>query len=230
MGKMEQIFIIGDVHGCYKTLLALIKQLPQKFDSKICFVGDLIDRGNSSADVIELIKSQNYDCVMGNHEYRLLAYESEFIHGGKVSDERWFYMHGGEQTFKSYKDKSVDFRRSHVKFLKNLPLFLEYDLATNDGKRLVVSHSAVGQMWWLRNSDANYADFRRHLLCGRDDTHENKDIFNVFGHTPTPTPIITRYYANIDTGCIFNNSRGNTLTALSFPDFKIYSQANIENS
>ena len=47
---MENIYVIGDVHGCYRSLLALIEQLPHKFDSKICFVGDLIDRGPASAD------------------------------------------------------------------------------------------------------------------------------------------------------------------------------------
>ena len=40
---MENIYIIGDVHGCYRSLLALIEQLPRKFDSKICLVGDMID-------------------------------------------------------------------------------------------------------------------------------------------------------------------------------------------
>ncbi|MFY4844058.1 metallophosphoesterase, partial [Aliarcobacter butzleri] len=65
---MEQIYIIGDVHGCYKSLLALIEQLPNKKNSKIVFVGDLIDRGKNSCEVIELIINNNYDCVMGNHE------------------------------------------------------------------------------------------------------------------------------------------------------------------
>ena len=38
---MENIYIISDVHGCYKTLLALIEQFPNKQNSKIVFVGDL---------------------------------------------------------------------------------------------------------------------------------------------------------------------------------------------
>ena len=55
---MENIYIIGDVHGCYRSLLALIEQLPRKFDSKICFVGDLIDRGPASADVVEFVRAR----------------------------------------------------------------------------------------------------------------------------------------------------------------------------
>ena len=74
---MEQIYIIGDVHGCYKSLLALIEQFPNKQNSKIVFVGDLIDRGINSYEVIEFVKNNNYDCVMGSHEKALLQY-SEF--------------------------------------------------------------------------------------------------------------------------------------------------------
>jgi len=50
----NQIYLIGDVHGCYKTLCALIDRLPRGADSKICFVGDLIDRGNGSFEVVQL--------------------------------------------------------------------------------------------------------------------------------------------------------------------------------
>lgn len=61
---MEQIYIISDIHGCYKSLLALIEQFPNKQNSKIVFVGDLIDRGINSYEVIEFVKNNNYDCVI----------------------------------------------------------------------------------------------------------------------------------------------------------------------
>jgi len=44
----KPIFVIGDVHGMYHTLLALLNKLPANAD--IVFVGDLIDRGRYSAD------------------------------------------------------------------------------------------------------------------------------------------------------------------------------------
>ena len=69
---MENIYIIGDAHGCYRSLLALIEQLPRKFDSKICLVGDMIDRGPASADVVELVRVRGYDAMMGNHVRRFI--------------------------------------------------------------------------------------------------------------------------------------------------------------
>mgnify|MGYP003512738781 CR=1 FL=1 len=51
----KNIYIISDVHGCYKSLKALINQFPNKENSKIVFVGDLIDRGASSCEVVKFI-------------------------------------------------------------------------------------------------------------------------------------------------------------------------------
>jgi serine/threonine protein phosphatase 1 len=72
----KNIYIISDVHGCYKTLLALIEQFPNKQNSKIVFVGDLIDKGINSCDVIEFVKNNNYDCVLGNHDEMMILYHS----------------------------------------------------------------------------------------------------------------------------------------------------------
>ena len=72
--QVKNIYIISDVHGCYKTLLALIDQFPNKQNSKIVFVGDLIDKGKNTHDVIEFVKNNNYDCVIGNHDEMMVLY------------------------------------------------------------------------------------------------------------------------------------------------------------
>ena len=97
----DQIYLIGDVHGCYKTLCALMDRLPRGADSKICFVGDLIDRGEVSFDVVQLAMQRGYAAVMGNHEYRLLQHKDAFLRGEMPNDPRWFFLNGGAQTFAS---------------------------------------------------------------------------------------------------------------------------------
>jgi serine/threonine protein phosphatase 1 len=47
---MQKHYIIGDIHGEYKILLKLIAKLPK--DAKLIFVGDLIDRGLQSREII----------------------------------------------------------------------------------------------------------------------------------------------------------------------------------
>ena len=59
-------YIIGDVHGEFDSLKALKDKLPQ--NANLVFVGDLVDRGKKSKEVIDFVKDNNYLCVLGNHE------------------------------------------------------------------------------------------------------------------------------------------------------------------
>ena len=59
--KMKKHYIIGDVHGEYTTLLALLEKIPK--DSEIIFVGDLIDRGFRSREVVALVRKRGYQVV-----------------------------------------------------------------------------------------------------------------------------------------------------------------------
>ena len=226
----EQIYIIGDVHGCFNTLLELIKQFPNKERSKICFVGDVIDRGLFSCDVVELIIQNDYKMVMGNHERRLLNNKFEFLNNKVPFDRSWFFGNGGEATYRSYLGQSTEFKQRHVDFLESRPVYLEFkDYKTQNGEHLVVSHSAVGNMWELRNDKYASEEFRRHLLSGRGDELQVSGIFNVYGHTPVREVKFYKNSADIDTGCVFNEVGFDKLSALEFPSMKIYTQRNIEN-
>lgn len=226
----EQIYIIGDVHGCFNTLLELIKQFPNKEKSQICFVGDVIDRGLFSCDVVELIMQNGYKMVMGNHERRLLSNKFEFLNNKVPFDRSWFFGNGGEATYRSYLGQSVEFKQRHVDFLESRPVYLEFkDYKTQNGEHLVVSHSAVGNMWELRNDKYASEEFKRHLLSGRGDEMQVSGIFNVYGHTPVREIKFYKNSADIDTGCVFNEVGFDKLSALEFPSMKIYTQRNIEN-
>ena len=226
----EQIYIIGDVHGCFNTLLELIKQFPKKEKSQICFVGDVIDRGLFGCDVVELIMQNDYKMVMGNHERRLLNNKFEFLNNKVPFDRSWFFGNGGEATYRSYLGQSTEFKQRHVDFLESRPVYLEFkDYKTHNGEHLVVSHSAVGNMWELRNDKYASEEFRRHLLSGRGDELQVSGIFNVYGHTPVKEVKFYKNSADIDTGCVFNEVGYDKLSALEFPSMKIYTQRNVEN-
>ena len=226
----EQIYIIGDVHGCFNTLLELIKQFPNKEKSQICFVGDVIDRGLFSCDVVELIMQNGYKMVMGNHERRLLSNKFEFLNNKVPFDRSWFFGNGGEATYRSYLGQSVEFKQRHVDFLESRPVYLEFkEYKTQNGEHLVVSHSAVGNMWELRNDKYASEEFKRHLLSGRGDEMQVSGIFNVYGHTPVREVKFYKNSADIDTGCVFNEVGFDKLSALEFPSMKIYTQRNVES-
>lgn len=77
-------YIIGDVHGCYRELQRLLEKIkfqPQR--DRLIFVGDLINRGSDSLQVLRLIRSlgASAQVVLGNHDISLLAYAVGAYHG-----------------------------------------------------------------------------------------------------------------------------------------------------
>lgn len=229
---MKNIYIISDVHGCYKSLLALIDKLPNKKDSKIVFVGDLVDRGTNSYDVIKFVIDNNYDCVLGNHEKVFLEHAPMLKNDRQnPSLAKWLFKNGGEETINSYTSKEEFYKQ--LDYLKTLPLYIEYkDYKTEDGRYLVVSHSSVGDTWELRNSknEVNMKRFENQLLWSRNRDFNNSKIFNIYGHTIYEEPDITEYSAGIDLGCYHSKEKlpNPRLCALEFPTMKIYTQESLE--
>jgi serine/threonine protein phosphatase 1 len=205
------MIIIGDVHGCYKTLMALIKQFP--LDQQICFVGDLIDRGNMSKEVLDFVLDNGYDCVMGNHEEMMLM------------DRNMWFCNGGLKTLESIgqygNERTVQYYQQRIK--SNFPYYKIYDKIKNkDGRKLFVCHAGLSEENIQKCVDLGL------ITWLRDDIYNHPDYFQVIGHSPKRKPLITDYYANIDTGCCFVASNYGVLTALQFPEMIIYQQPCID--
>src|SRR5690606_3491473 len=93
------IAVIGDVHGCYLTLEKLYEQLKEKYgDIEIYCVGDLVDRGNFSFEVMEFVKDRGIIFTPGNHDFMFYYYIRE---PSNPIGKPWPY-NGSESTLKSY--------------------------------------------------------------------------------------------------------------------------------
>ncbi len=69
-------YAIGDIQGCYSEFCGLLEQIDfEPVKDKLWLVGDLVNRGPGSLDVLRLIKSlgDSAICVLGNHDLHLLA-------------------------------------------------------------------------------------------------------------------------------------------------------------
>lgn len=69
-------YVIGDIQGCIETLHALLKKIA--FDpasDRLLLVGDLVNRGPSSLEVLRWVRDhhERVACVLGNHDLHLLA-------------------------------------------------------------------------------------------------------------------------------------------------------------
>ena len=99
---------IGDVHGCFLSMLNLLVKIEQDRSnsgaekSTVVFLGDLIDRGPSSKQVIEFLMSYKPDWtelafVRGNHEEVMLD-----VMSGNLSAMRSWFEFGGKDCARSY--------------------------------------------------------------------------------------------------------------------------------
>ena len=85
-------YAVGDIQGCYTELLQLLEKI--RFDQtsdKLWLVGDLVNRGPCSLEVLRLIKSlgESAITVLGNHDLHLLAVANGTgkLHRGDTLDE-----------------------------------------------------------------------------------------------------------------------------------------------
>ena len=78
-------YVIGDVHGCYDEMMALLEKIEQMDeDAKIIFVGDFVDRGPKVDKVLNwcmehITPDGKYQAVRGNHEQMILEWYMEWL-------------------------------------------------------------------------------------------------------------------------------------------------------
>ncbi|MBT34175.1 MAG: polynucleotide kinase-phosphatase [Thalassobius sp.] len=225
--------IIGDVHGCYDELVLLLQKLDYQLDQveydnkqfgiqvtppagrKAIFLGDLVDRGPASPQVLKLAMSMvNTDsalCVPGNHDVKLYKY----LIGKKVQ-----IKHGLQETIEQLATETDEFKREVKEFIYNLRS--HYVL---DGGKLVVAHAGLIEEMQGRGSGAVRSFCLYGETTGEIDEFGLPVRYNwakeyrgaakvIYGHTPVPEAEWFNRTIDIDTGCVF----GGKLTALRYPE------------
>lgn len=112
-----QTYVIGDIHGGYKALDYLFKQLPQHPDNVYIFLGDYVDGWSESDRVLDFLIELNtqHHCIFikGNHDELFLNYLTEGI-----ANPMWLH-HGGQITIDRYKNIDPSKINIHKEFLQN---------------------------------------------------------------------------------------------------------------
>lgn len=123
-----RLFAIGDVRGCSVALKRLIDAVAPRLDDTLVFLGDVIDYGPDSKQVIEQLIDLSRRCrlvlIEGNHESMLFgALEGR-------DDLGYWLRCGGEATLACYpgRDERELIDPEHLRFLKeNCRSFYETD-------------------------------------------------------------------------------------------------------
>ncbi|MBC6417564.1 MAG: polynucleotide kinase-phosphatase [Prochloron sp. SP5CPC1] len=233
--------IIGDIHGCYDELEALLQNLGYQITAhpnpgsgwygpvyhhsegrKAVFLGDLVDRGPKILATLKLVRNMvelgSALCVPGNHDMKLVR---------KLEGRNVQVKHGLAQTLAELEPLSEEFKQSIAAFLNSI--VSHYVL---DQGKLVVAHAGMKESMQGRGS----GQVRSFALYG--ETTGETDEFGlpvryewakeyrgqalvVYGHTPVPEPEWLNNTIDIDTGCVF----GGKLTALRYPEKELVSVA-----
>ena len=73
----RRTIVIGDIHGCYDELMALLDKVALRDDDRVVSVGDLIVKGEKNREVLDLfISDDHFSAVLGNHDRALRRYWS----------------------------------------------------------------------------------------------------------------------------------------------------------
>lgn len=192
-------YAIGDVHGCARTLDALVARLGLTPADHVVFVGDYVDRGPDSPGVVDrlLELSARVPCTFlrGNHDQMMLD-----ALDGVVSPmtDAWVAYNGGDTTVAQYR-KRGGIPADHADFLAATALAFDTPEAAyvhaglnpyrSVGEQMAVPDPAV--VLWTRD----------HLRISPERLVWEKPV--VFGHTPQSAPLMTDRMVGIDTGCVY---------------------------
>lgn len=149
MSSSRRIFV-GDVHGHYDALMRLLETIAPSAEDQVYFVGDLIDRGPKSAQVIQFVREQNYGCVIGNHEQMLL----EAFPDSKVAQHllQIWLQSGGYTTIASY--ATPDVLIENLAWLRSLPTYLDLGdiwlVHAGVHPQMPIQNQTTQQFCWIR--------------------------------------------------------------------------------
>lgn len=210
---MQKIFVVGDIHGCFDKLCALMDKIPiNNTRDQLIFIGDYIDRGPSSFDVVNYLidfkkRVPGTIFIKGNHEDMLQNY----LDG---SDRFTYLLNGGQQTMDEYLNRSDNkepfpIPPEHLEFFNSLQLYYQTD-------DYIFVHAGLRENVPLESQD------KMDLLWTRDEFIHSDFNFGkrvIFGHTPFKEPLLQANKIGIDTGAVY----GNLLTCLQLPEMEFFS-------
>jgi len=111
-------YVVGDIHGCYYALERLLRHVGfHHATDRVFSVGDLVDRGPQSLEVLSLLKRSWFFSCLGNHEESLTQHLQNPFDVPPV-DPKWLL-----KECRSITERQV-FAGRFLNTLKNLPLVI----------------------------------------------------------------------------------------------------------
>ncbi len=193
----SRTIVVGDIHGCYDELMALMEKVNLGEKDRVVSVGDLITKGPKSREVLQLFMTDpRFSTVIGNHDLALRRkWNGEDIELKPAQKETHKELRAEKDTYASFFNRvpfTIDLDTHLVVHAGLRPNVELYSQTSGDMTRLRTlgpdRESEEGTPWY-------------HVYYG--------DKVVLFGHWPAPEPRRGKKAIGLDTGCVY----GYNLTA-----------------
>jgi hypothetical protein len=216
----KRIALFGDVHGCIDELTTLYSQLCHHSLDEIVSLGDLVDRGPASGEVVAFCAERGVRLIQGNHESSILSH---------IATRAKNPTHTPKNPDKA--KTLAQIKPEHYAYLQNAPILHVWDdmkvVAVHGGlyprvslwqqpptvKYMQMIHPKKwgATEWWGEEDEP-----RLHAEGWRrwTDVYDG-DYLCVYGHSVYyPTPHYANNTLGMDTGCVY----GGHLSAVILPE------------
>ena len=227
LASEKRHLIVGDIHGRFDTFWDLLQSANYDPEKDIIYsVGDLIDRGPQSYEVLAFFQQKNTYAIRGNHEQ--MAYHPAWLN-------TWLH-NGGVNCLQSLRDNNYD--ASWLKeYIQKLPFVIDVGSEGEEHAFRIV-HAEIPLAWsedefqnWMRKQHDRYDDYE-HIMWSRSaitqarrnignlkplltemEVSEDRSGRNIFcGHTPIPKVMTVGDMTYLDTYASFTMSMIDAVT------------------
>jgi serine/threonine protein phosphatase 1 len=221
---MNRLFAVSDIHGCFRPFYELVVNIIKLTRSdRLILLGDYIDRGEQSREVIDFIidlQENGFDinALIGNHEQMLIDsfYEPDLMN--------LWAMNGGLSTLQSFGIGNIrEIDKLYLDFFNSLDyyLILGNTIFVHGGFDDLAPDPFLDKQSMIWECSLSY---QNPLLSGKTIIH---------GHRPKTIAYVNRLLRvkssviPIDTGCVYDKETGyGFLSALELNSMTLFSVAN----
>ena len=220
-------YVIGDVHGCYDEMIALINKIESEdSEAEFIFVGDFVDRGPQVDKVLDwclanITKNGKYRSVRGNHEQMILEwYELWLSWWKKFRHYPQVTMPESDYDFSKWMDAldklTPDKMEPYMKFFDSLPYNIKMNITTSSGveQEYIIVHASYSfnevmmeqqehTNLWSRNYGGNKVNDTV-IIHGHTPTLTNEYIFQTNDCNHPGMICYSKNDINVDGGCVFS--------------------------
>lgn len=146
--KTTEKIVIGDIHGDIELLNTVLDFVKDYKPENVIFLGDYVDRGKNSKEVVSRLMETDYVCLMGNHDKMLL----DFVDNGDMLS---LYNDWNINTLRSFFGRESDFWHYDSGYnLYKITMFGISDINKSVQKRL----GETKEIEWIRSLPYYHVD------------------------------------------------------------------------